>query len=352
MRIAHTLAATARALGQRLRSEERKNATASRRAVRRLASTIAAIVLGAGASGLASDHSNPVSTDGSSGVEGAWLPPPREIERSQELDGRRYAVIAPLYVTPPFLSYIRLINAGDTAAAFSISVVGSGTAASYGTATYLVPTAATLQLSMSSILVDANAASRQAADSQFSFYIQSPAPLAGYQHVTLNEAAGYFGNASVCKYKLQEVQRELASQVMLPSVHTSRLAAAGYPAQIELHNFANAPITYRFYVRDETTGILLNPAGIDFPTRANASYVIPWSQIEQQIGLVPTESQLRVNLVVVDAAGAPPHILLGQTIVNATLSTAINMTGACAVNKPPANGDGGGLPIGGGGIRY
>jgi hypothetical protein len=30
----------------------------------------------------------------------------------------------------------------------------------------------------------------------------------------------------------------------------------------------------------------------------------------------------------------------------------INMTNTCAVNKPPASGDFGGLPIGGGGIRY
>lgn len=266
------------------------------------------------------------------------------------IDGRTYAVIAPLYVDPPFLSYVRLVNAGDTTAAFTVTVVGGRTAADYGTAIYRVPTAATLQLSMSQILVEANAVARNAADRQFSFYIRSAAPLGGYQHITLNEAERYFGNASVCRYTLQDAQKEL-NQVMLSSVHTSRLAAAGYPSQIELHNFANAPVLYRLYVRDEATGALLNPGGLDFPTRANASYVIPWSQIENQIGFSPTETQLRVNLVVADPSGAPPQILLSQTIINNAVSLAINMTSTCAINQPPVDNNGG-LPVGGGGIRY
>jgi hypothetical protein len=137
--------------------------------------------------------------------------------------------------------------------------------------------------------------------------------------------------------------------MVLPSIHTSRLAAVGYASQIELHNFANAPITYRFYVRDESTGALINQ--MDFPTRANASYTIPWSQIQSQIGFNPTESQIRVNMIVTDPSGAPPQILLGQAIVNSTLNVSVNMTTACAVNRPASSsGDGGGLP--GGGISY
>ncbi len=246
-----------------------------------------------------------------------------------------YAVVAPLYVTPPFLSYIRLVNAGEATAEFTIAVVGSGTATDYGTATYAVPAAATLQLSLSQILVAANAVTRNEADAQFSFYIQSPAPLAGYQHITLNQDAGFFGNASICKYMLQEVQKNAVNQVMLPSIHTSRLAAAGYPSQIELHNSAFAPVTYRFYIRDEATGALLNPGGMDFPTRANASYTIPWSQIESQIGFNPSGSQLRANLIVTDTTGAPLQVQLSQSIVNTALSVLIDMTSTCAVNIPP-----------------
>lgn len=314
---------------------------------------VAALAL---ASGGAAAGAEPAALLLSEQFEVGGPPAPREKsherERSQAVNGALYAVIAPLYVAPPFLSYIRLVNAGDTTAAFTITVVGSGSATAYGTATYLVPTAATMQLSMAQILTAAGAVARNDVDGQFSFYIQSAAPLAGYQHVTLNEAARYFDNASVCRYTLQEAQREATSQVMLPSIHTSRLAAAGYPAQIELHNFANAPITYRFYVRDEATGALLNPGGMDFPTRPNASYVIPWSYIENRIGFSPSESQIRANLVVVDPAGAPPQILLSQTILNTAASASVNMTSTCAVNKPPAGGDFGGLPVGGGGIRY
>lgn len=269
-------------------------------------------------------------------------------ERPQAVNGALYAVVAPLYVTPPFLSYLRLFNGGGTPATFTVSVVGSGTSNNYGSATYTVPTAAARQFSMSSILVDANAVTRDSADEQFSFYIQSPQPLAGYQHVTLHESAKFFENASVCKYNLQDVIREASSQVVLPSIHTSRLSAAGYPSQIELHNFANAPVTYRFFIRDEFTGDLLGQT--DFPTRANASYTIPWSQIESAIGFVPNPDQIRANLIVTDPSGAPPAILLGQTIVNTTLGVSINMTNACAVNRGVSTVDNGGLP--GGGISY
>lgn len=271
-----------------------------------------------------------------------------ERERAQAVNGALYAVIAPLYVTPPFLSYIRLFNGGGTTATFTITVVGSGTSTAYGTASYDVPTAAATQLTMSRILQDANAVNRNAADEQFSFYIQSAAPLAGYQHVTLHETARFFENASVCKYTLQDVMREASNQMPLPSVHTSRLAAVGYESRIELHNYSNAATTYRFYVRDEATGTLLGQ--MDFQTRANASYTIPWSQIQSQIGFNPTESQIRANLIVTEPSGAPPQILLGQTIINSTLGVSINMTTACAVNKPASSGDGGGLP--GGGISY
>jgi hypothetical protein len=270
-------------------------------------------------------------------------------ERPQAVNGTLYAVIAPLYVTPPFLSYIRLFNGGAGDASFTITVVGSGTANAYGTASYTVPTAATLQLSMSQILVAANAVTRDNADEQFSFYIQSPQALAGYQHVTLHETAKFFENASVCKYTIQDVVKEASNQMVLPSIHTSRLAAVGYASNVELHNYANAAVTYRFFVRDEASGTLLGQ--MDFPTRANASYTIPWSQIQSTIGFNPTESQIRANLIVTDPSGVPPAILLGQTIVNSTLGVSINMTTACAVNKPTtSSGDGGGLP--GGGISY
>lgn len=269
-------------------------------------------------------------------------------ERPQAVNGSLYAVVAPLYVTPPFLSYLRLFNGGASAATFTITVVGSGTSVAYGTATYTVATAATRQLSMATILVDANAVTRDAADEQFSFYIQSPQPLAGYQHVTLHESAKFFENASVCKYNLQDVVREASSQMVLPSIHTTRLSTAGYPSQIELHNFANAPVTYRFYIRDEASGSLVGQ--MDFLTRANASYTIPWSDIESTIGFAPTADQIRANLIVTDPSGAPPAILLGQTIVNTTLGVSINMTNACAVNKGVTTGDDGGLP--GGGISY
>lgn len=308
----------------------------------------ALLCAGASLSALAGDNVIPVM-DSESYLLGQMPAGSSNRERAQAVNGALYAVVAPLYITPPFLSYLRLFNAGAGEASFTIKVVGSGTATEYGTASYTVPTAAAIQLSMSNILVAANAVTRSAGDEQFSFYIQSPQALAGYQHVTYHDGTKFFDNASVCRYTIQDVVREASSQVPLNSVHTSILATAGFPSNIELHNYANAAVTYRFFVRDAASGSLVGQ--MDFPTRANASYTIPWSQIQSTVGFNPTASQVHANLIVTDPSGAPPAVVLGQTVVNNALGVSINLTTACAVNKPAAaGGDGGGLP--GGGITY
>lgn len=273
-------------------------------------------------------------------------------ERPQAVNGSLYAVVAPLYLglnNDP-ISYLRLFNGGGSTATFTVKVVGSPTGRDYGTATFEIPTAATRQLALFEVLQGAGA-SIEAPDTNFSFYIQSAEPLAGYQHVTHKPSVSYFENAAVCKATIQDVILAASSQMVLPSIHTSRLAAAGYPSSIELHNFANAAITYRFFVRDEITGRLIGQT--DFSAQANSSYTIPWSQIESAVGWSPASNEIRANLIVTDPSGAPPAILLGQTIINNTLGVTLNMTTMCAVNKPTSSGGGGDGGIGGGGgITY
>ena len=274
-----------------------------------------------------------------------------ERERAAAVNGSLYAVVAPVYASGPFRSYLRLINGGGSTATFSVTVVGARTATVYGTKQYVVPTAAAWQLFIDHIVNDAGAGIRDPQDTEFSLYIQSPEPLAGYQHVTLHYDANYFENASVCKHTIQNVVSAASNQMILTNIHTTDPVVAAYPSAVELHNYANAPITYRFYVRESFTGALVGQ--MDFPAAANASYTIPWATIQNQVGWSPMPGEPHANLIVTDPSGAPPAIVLGQSIINNELGVSLNMTTACAVNAPAAGGGGdpgGELP--GGGISY
>lgn len=261
-------------------------------------------------------------------------------ERPQAVNGSLYAVVAPLYIgTGGFYSYLRLFNGGAATASFTVTVVGSPTATNYGAATFQIPPRASIQYSMSQVLVGANATIR-APDTNFSFYIQSTGPLAGYQHVTHSPEAVFFQNASVCKWTIQDAVGAVAPSAILTHVHTSRLAVQGYPSAIELHNFATTAATYRFTIIEATSGNIVGE--MNFPARANASYTIPWADIERQINWSPQESQIYANIVVSDTSGAVPAVLLGQTVINDRLNATLNVTTMCAVNAPPSlGGDGG-----------
>ncbi|MGE4063049.1 MAG: hypothetical protein AB7E79_06745 [Rhodospirillaceae bacterium] len=310
----------------------------------------AALCAGASVTALASDQNVPSmdSTQFLRTSEFGQASSTVERERPQAVNGSLYSVVAPIYLTSNFTSFLRLFNGGAGDATFTVTVVGSSTATAYGTASFTVPTAGTKQLWVQQDILPVANATNRTNNEPVSLYIQSAQALAGYQHVTLDFNARYFENASVCKHMLQNVLKDASSQVPLLSIHTSRLAAQGYPSQVELHNYANAAVTYRFFVRDAVTGSLLGQ--MDFAAQANASYTIPMSQIESTIGFNPSESQVHVNLIVTDPTGSPPQVLLSQTIVNNTLNVTLNMTTACAVNAPATGGDGGGLP--GGGIAY
>ncbi|MGE3334869.1 MAG: hypothetical protein AB7I36_14580 [Rhodospirillaceae bacterium] len=254
-----------------------------------------------------------------------------EHEKAASVDGSNYAVVAPLYLGAGggMISYLRLFNGGSATASFSVKVVGSPTGRDYGTATFQVPPSATRQYALFQVLQGAGATVTEP-DTNYSFYIQSDEPLAGYQHVTHSPSVSYFENASICRATIQDVVRDATKQMMLSSVHTSRLASAGYPSSIELHNFANTVKTYRIAVKDETAGT--DVGQMDVTAQANASYTIPWSQIESSIDWAPTSEQIRANVFVTDSSGASPAILLGQTINNDTLRVTLNMTTMCAVN--------------------
>jgi hypothetical protein len=268
------------------------------------------------------------------------------VEKPAALNGTLYAVIAPAYHNPSSTeSYIRLFNGGSTTSTFSVTVVGSPSGQNYGTANIQVPRSASPQYSLTQIRTLANAGGLRPGDDRFSLYIQNPEPTAGYQHVIYNAQTTFFENASVCANLLnQAIAAAGFNTAVLTNVHTSRLAS--YPSEVTLHNYWNAPVTYRVTVIDNNTGAVLGTP-VNIQTAANASYAMPMSFFEAQAGVTPNASQSHVNLFVTDPTGGPAYNVLGQGIVNQASNAQINMSTVCAVNAALNSGGG----IGGGGLN-
>ena len=161
--------------------------------------------------------------------------------------------------------------------------------------------------------------------------------MSGYQHVTYNAASKFFENVSVCNSLLNQTVSANSSSAVLTNVHTSMIP--DYPSQIELHNFWNAAVTYRLTAVDATTGAVIN--AMNLATAPNASYAIPFTSMQTSLNFQPTASQFHVNLIVTDPSGAPPYVMLGQSIVNSQLAANISMSTACAVNNSSSSYSGG-----------
>ncbi len=273
--------------------------------------------------------------------------PAATIEKPQAVNGTLYAVVAPTYNgTGGTTSYLRLFNGGAAAATFSITVVGSPSAFTYGVATFSVPSGASPQYSLQEILTAANAAALN--DTSFSLYIQSAEPSAGYQHVTFNTTNLFFENSSSCAYALNHTIKSLVDSQVLMNVHTTLFPT--YPAQVEIHNTWNASVNYKVTVREAKTGVVKGQVPVTIT--ANTTYIKPMSFFQDAVGWTPGSGEFHANLVVTNAAGGAPAVMLGQSIVNQTVSNAlVNMSAACAVNAPVAASTGGG-GFGGGGISY
>ncbi|MDX2221274.1 MAG: hypothetical protein SFV21_00920 [Rhodospirillaceae bacterium] len=264
------------------------------------------------------------------------------------LNGSLYAVIAPTYNgAGGTTSFIRLFNGGAAATNFSVTVQGSPSGNTYGTATISIPVRASQQFSLGDILSRANAGALAGGDTNYSLYIQNPEPSAGYQHVTFNGGNNFFENVSSCKHLLNQSIGAVVASAALINVHTTRLTA--FPSQVEIHNFFNGPVTYRLTVIAARTGTIRGT--MDVAIAANETRVLTMSSIENQVNWQPATDEQHANIVVTDPSGAAPNVMLSQSIVNQGLSANISMSTACAVNAPAGSGGGGGLG-GGGGISY
>ncbi len=250
-------------------------------------------------------------------------------ERASALNGVLYAVIShTLNGAGGSLSYIRLVNAAETKTKFNITVVGSPSGRTYGSADIEVNAMASPQYSLTQILSLTKSADLSGGDTTYSLYLQNPEHLAGYQHIVYNSNTRFFENASACNSLLAQHQISDLVSLTLPNVHTSRLP--DFPSVVQIHNYWDLPITYRVTVTDSATGAVIGT--VDLPTVANASYSYPFSFFEQKLNWTPSASQFHANLFFKEIGGGFPPVNLAQSVRNQALGADINMSVVCSVN--------------------
>lgn len=246
--------------------------------------------------------------------------------RSPGLDGAGYAEIAPTFNgSDGNLSYVRLGNSGTAAATFRIVVVGSPSGIQYGEGTFQVPANSSPQYSLAQILSAANAGSLTYGDTNYSLYVQGAGGNLSLQHVIYNDANGFFENVSVCKFVAGVNYSGLNSR--LANIHTSLIP--GYPAQIYIHNYSRSDATYNAAIYESVTGALMGTLLVTL--RANSTYYVPFSWIEQQIGWAPSGNQYHANMAFVAVGSGSYAAEVGQYIFNQQLGAYVNMTSRCGL---------------------
>ncbi len=273
------------------------------------------------------------------------------------LNGTLYAVAAPMFDgSNGSTSFVRLYGGVASASStFSIRVVNTTTGANLGNlVTISVPKNAAPQFSFGTILTMAGAA--QTRDHNYALYIQNPEPTAGYQHVSFNGTSSLFENIGVCANLLNQSVTAAYPSLVLTNLHTDRLAA-GYPSEINIHNYWNAAVTYGVFVYDagsaDNAGAIRAGAGAmmgskTYTVGANSTLNLTFVQLQQAIGWSTSDNQLHANIIITETSNQAPAEVLTSFIVNKALGGAVNMSSACAVNAPPAATTGGGGTIGGG----
>jgi hypothetical protein len=257
-------------------------------------------------------------------------PSQAETERVQAVDGNAQTIIAPTYnAGAGNQSFIRFFNINPNAAStFSLSVVGSPSGQTYGTTTVAAPANASIQLSLTQILTQANAGPLAGGDTNYSVYMRNPDTSSAWQHVLFNNNNRFFENVTICQFFSGALHTRVIPVVA--NMHTSRIG--GYPSEITIHNYTNAARAYVARIFDSTTGAVLGSVTVN--AGANTTARLSTADIESQIGFTPSATQFHMNVKLGDS-GAEQDLtaVIGHLVVNQEFNAALNMTALCRV-KP------------------
>lgn len=254
----------------------------------------------------------------------------RNFEGASSVNGTQYTVVTPVFLgADNNFSFIRFPNGGSTTATVNMTVIGSPSAQSYGTATTTVAPLASPQFSIDQIFEAIGISGLQFGDDSLSIYLQSPqgGNLIAFQHVVWNSITGFFENASVCTYRT-DIEYTALNRILV-NVHTSTISA--YPGIVSLHNYANFPVTYRADVYDARDGVYLG--SVNFNMTANHTLSVNFSDIESVLNFTPASNQFHANILfVAQNTGGAYYGLAAQGINNLQLAAYTNMSVACGIN--------------------
>ncbi len=246
--------------------------------------------------------------------------------------------IAPLYLDPSGnLSYLRLFNPGTGVVSFTLTLVGTPSGRAYGATVYNVSPMVSHQVAITDVMKAAGVVGLSGSDTGLAAYITAPAngELPGYQHVVFNNSNRFFENASVCAYTPAVTNYRYLNQSLV-NVHSSRMSDLAYPAQVSIHNTSTVANTFAVKVYDSTNGVLLGTVSVTLDARA--TYTVPVSWYEQQMGFIPARQQFHYNMAVLQNAAVtnttttPATAVISTAVVNQQYSAFLNMTSFCPVN--------------------
>jgi hypothetical protein len=263
-------------------------------------------------------------------LSGVQAQVPATQETPGAFNGNNLTPIAPTYNgAGGNLSYMRFFNINSGAAStFVVTVVGAPSGNAYGNpASFVVPSNASHQRSLTEILSAAGAGPLAGGDTGYTLYVRNPDGFSAFQHVIFNSLNGFFENATICQFYAGAQHVRVIPVVA--NMHTSRIAQ--YPSEITVHNYTTAARAYTASVFDSVTGAALG--NVTFNVAANDTARLSTAAIEQQLNFTPSPTQFHMNVKLGDAASTLDlTALIGHSVLNNAFNgTLLNLTTLCRV---------------------
>ena len=223
--------------------------------------------------------------------------------------------------TSSLTSFLRLVNPTATAGTARVDVRDDQGVL---LGTYIRPVAANSAPQIPFSVIEADAGVVLPARAGAFAQLEIKADFAGFaQHVIYDSANGVFANLSQCRSTATNASTVTGSAGFVANAHTSNIAT--HPSRITLSNGDVAPVTAVLEVRDSATGAVIgtwtSPA-----IPASGEIVVPVSQVQQGLGLVPTADQSHVTLTLQGAS----RIVLGHYVDSLLAGGRSDMTVRCA----------------------
>ena len=262
------------------------------------------------------------------------------LERPQDvagLDGAFYAEIFPLYTgNGGNTSFLRLGNPTNHASVFHFTVVGAPSGNLDGQGDITVSAFATPQYSVNDVLTATSTTPLDPGDTSYSLYVTNDDLAAFYQHVIFNGNNQFFEDVTICP-----MGASIQGDKNVTTIHTSLLSA--FPSTVYIHNMLSQQADYRVVVRLARTGVQIGTIP-SLKANANATYAIPFSFFEQQIGFSPVAGQEHAILefhattaFAADLGAGPDPVdvggIFGQSVYNAQFGAVLNLSNKCTVNR-------------------